>query len=252
MDALTEALIELVANAPPNRTELLAQLVRATPGPQYIDSLLDWAPNPRARRALGILIAAWRKSTVTPAELGAMLAIASAAYHRAKKEQETELVWTGPSSRLVATRKTEQALLEVIDTAETKLFITSFVAYNIESIMTALRRAIGRDVQVSMLLESSDQHGGGVSIDVIGKMRAALPKARIYFWRDKEEAFAGGKVHAKVAVCDGRLGFISSANLTGHAMERNMEAGVLVRGGSLPKRLHEHLEALVTIKVLTT
>ena len=56
-----------------------------------------------------------------------MLMGASAAYHHAKAEQEIELVWTGPSSKLIATRKTEQALLQVIEAAERKLFMTSFV-----------------------------------------------------------------------------------------------------------------------------
>jgi hypothetical protein len=33
-------------------------------------------------------------------------------------------------------------------------------------------------------------------------------------------------------------------------MEKNMEAGVLIRGGSVPIKLQNHLEALVTIKIL--
>jgi cardiolipin synthase A/B len=252
VDPLTEALIELVSNTPPDRIAHLSDLVRTASSPQNCEYLTQWPANPRARNALRELISAWKETPITSAELAAMLITASAAYHRAKAEQDVELVWTGPSSRLVATRKTEQALLEVIGTAEKKLFITSFVAYNVEAIMNALREAIVRDVEISMLLESSDRHGGELSIDVIGQMRAALPEARIYFWRDKGEEFVGGKVHAKVAVCDGRLGFISSANLTAHAMEKNMEMGVLVRGGPLPKRLHDHLEALVTIKILGT
>jgi cardiolipin synthase len=138
----------------------------------------------------------------------------------------------------------------VIEASSSRLFITSFVAYDVASIMKALERAVERGVEVAMLLESSDKHGGGVSIDAIARMRTALPAARIYFWRDKGDAFAGGKVHAKVAVCDENVCFVSSANLTGHAMEKNIEAGVLIRGGQLPKRLHEHLEALVTTKVL--
>ena len=107
-----------------------------------------------------------------------------------------------------------------------------------------------RGVDLSMLLESSDKHGGGVSIDGIGRMREALPSAKVFFWKEKGEEFAGGKVHAKVAVCDESLCFISSANLTGHAMEKNMEAGVLIRGGALPRKLHNHLEALVTVKIV--
>jgi phosphatidylserine/phosphatidylglycerophosphate/cardiolipin synthase-like enzyme len=253
VEKLTEVLIELVSNAPPDRTVQLAEMVRAladTGDTGDTGSLTCWAANPRAKKALGDLIVAWKEVAVTPAELGAMLTAGSAAYHRAKGEQEIELVWTGPSSQLIATRKTEQALLEVIGAARAKIFITSFVAYNVAAIMSALHSATDRGVEISMLLESSDKHGGGVSIDAIAHMRTALPTARIYFWHDKDESFAGGKVHAKVAVCDGKLCFISSANLTGYAMERNIEAGVLIRGGALPRSLHDHLEALVTIKVL--
>ena len=179
-----------------------------------------------------------------------MLMAASAAYHRAKAEQEIELVWTGPSSKLIATRKTEQALLQVIDAAASRLFITSFVAYDVASIIKALKRAIERGVHVSMLLEASELHGGGVSIDALAKMKSVLPTAKLFSWVDKGEGFAGGKVHAKVAVADENLCFISSANLTGHAMEKNMEAGVLIRGGAIPRNLQKHLEALETTHVI--
>jgi cardiolipin synthase A/B len=252
VEKLIEAIIELVSNSPPDKTEQLAESIRRLSAPQNVQSLASWTANPRAKNALARLITAWRGDDIPTAELAAMLTAASAAYHRARGEQEIELVWTGPSSKLIATRKTEQALLQVIDAAESRLFITSFVAYDVASIMKALKRAIERGVEISMLLESSDKHGGGVSMDAIGQMRAALPTARIYFWGDKGDAFAGGKVHAKVAACDESICFISSANLTGHAMEKNMEAGVLIRGGSVPIKLQNHLEALVTIKILNS
>jgi cardiolipin synthase len=249
---LLDAIIDLVSNSPSDKTDQLAESIRLLSGAQGSLSLLSWASNPRAKNALNKLIAAWRTVDIPSFEVSAMLTAASAGYYRAKGEQEIELVWTGPSSKLVATRKTEQALLQVIDAATSRLFITSFVAYDVASIMNALRNATNRGVAVSMLLESSDKHGGGVSMDAIGKMRAALPAARIYFWADKGESYAGGKVHAKVAVCDEAICFVSSANLTGHAMERNMEAGVLIRGGSLPVKLQNHLEALVTVKILNS
>ena len=249
MEKLLEAIIELVSDSPPGKTGQLAEAIRRLSTAQNAGSLTSWATNPRAKNSLAKLLAAWR-GDIPPVELAGMLAGASAAYHRAKGEQEIELVWTGPSSQLIATRKTEQALLQVVDAAKSRLFLTSFIAYDVASIMSALRKAIDRGVDVSMLLESSDKHGGSVSMDAIGHMRAALPTAHIYFWGDKGESYAGGKVHAKVAVCDEDLCFISSANLTGHAMERNMEAGVLIRGGSVPMKLQKHLEALVMVRIL--
>jgi len=63
-------------------------------------------------------------------------------------------------------------------------------------------------------------------------------------------ASATGAVHAKCAVSDGKLAFITSANLSTAAMERNMELGVLVRGGHLPDELHRHLNALVATETV--
>lgn len=250
MEELLESVTDLVANSPPAKVEQLAKLIAASPSGQWTSSLSGWLSNPSARTRLDRLVEAMGAIEVPAAELAGMLLGASYAYHKAKNEAVVDLVWTGPSSELVATRKTEQALLQVIEAARTKLFLTSFVAYEVQSIISALNRALSNGVELSMLLESDGSHGGGVSFDVIGKMKAALPSAKIYFWSDKADAFSGGKVHAKTAVADEEVCFISSANLTGHAMEKNMEAGVLIVGGALPSRLHRHLEALVTTKQL--
>jgi phosphatidylserine/phosphatidylglycerophosphate/cardiolipin synthase-like enzyme len=82
-------------------------------------------------------------------------------------------------------------------------------------------------------------------------MRESVNGVNVYTWNEKVGDFIGGSVHAKVAVADEAICFVSSANLTSHAMEKNMEAGVLIRGGVLPERLHQHLNALVTTSVVT-
>lgn len=251
MQDLLCAITELVANTPPDRIRQLAGQIKPLSGPADASKLTSWALTPGGRQRVEALTIAWAHSGLQASELTGMLIGASHAYLEAKNEQAAELVWTGPSSELVATRKTEQALLQVIQGAESKLFLTSFVAYKLTTVMDALANVTTRGVAISMLLESSDQHGGGVSVDGIGHMKTALPTARIYFWGDRPENFAGGKVHAKVAVADERACFISSANLTGHAMEKNMEAGVLISGGPIPRNLHRHLEALDTTRVIT-
>lgn len=250
MEELLDAITDLVANSPPAKVDQLAKMIQESSAGSLKSSVAGWASTPASKTRLGKLIVAIDAYDVPRPELAGMLIGSSYAYHKAKTEEVVDLVWTGPSSELVATRKTEQALLQVIKAAHTKLFLTSFVAYEVKSIIKALGQAIENGVELSMLLESDGSHGGGVSFDVIGKMKSVLPSAKIYFWSDKADAFIGGKVHAKVAVADERLCFISSANLTGHAMEKNMEAGVLVEGGALPSKLHRHLEALVTTKQL--
>ena len=181
-----------------------------------------------------------------------MLIAASYVYTKAASEQTTELVWTGPTTPFVSARRTEQALLQVIKAAEQSLFITSFVAYDVSTIVKALNAANDRGVAISMLLELSQDHGGSITFDAIGKMRTLVPAAKLYAWRDKADPFSDGRVHAKVAVADGKTCFITSANLTGFAMERNMEAGVLIVGGQVPIALDKHLQALIAMKVVVT
>ncbi len=57
-------------------------------------------------------------------------------------------------------------------------------------------------------------------------------------------------MHAKVAVADRRVLLVSSANLTQSGVSKNIEAGVLVRGGHAPQRVAEHIGELRTMGVL--
>jgi cardiolipin synthase len=250
VENLIQSVVQLVSDSPPAKTQGLADSIRRLSGAKDALSLTNWDGNPRAKSALRKLVAAWQDVRIPPGELAAMLTAASAAYHYAKAEQDIELVWTGPSSTLIATRKTDQALLQVIEAAESRLFITSFVVYKIPSIMKALERAIKRGVQTSMLLEAGESDGGVLTFDTIARVKSIMPSVKLFSWIDKGEDFMGGKVHAKVAAADGNFCFISSANLTGHAMEKNMEAGILIRGGATPSRLQKHLEALETTRVI--
>jgi cardiolipin synthase len=52
-------------------------------------------------------------------------------------------------------------------------------------------------------------------------------------------------------VADGDVYFITSANLTGHAMEQNMKVGVLLSGGQIPRLLQDHLQALLDTKTVS-
>jgi len=85
-------------------------------------------------------------------------------------------------------------------------------------------------------------------------MHAAVPGASIYVWdsfaKKPDADSLSAVVHAKCAVADGRLAFVTSANLTPAALERNMELGLLIRNGTIPDRLSAHLEALATTKVI--
>ena len=54
-------------------------------------------------------------------------------------------------------------------------------------------------------------------------------------------------MHVKAAVADSRVAFLTSANLTEAALERNMELGVLIRGGHLPAAIDRLIDALLEL-----
>ena len=251
MKKLLDAVAAVVCLVSPEKVQAIASRVRRTESQKASAALIGIVGTPVASGVVDQLVEAWQATTVSADELASMLLAASHVFIKASAEQSTELVWTGPTTPFVSARRTEQALLQVINAAETTMFITSFVAYDVSGIVKALNEASNRGVIISMLLESSMDHGGSINIDVIGKMRMLVPPAQLFAWRDKAEPFLDGRVHAKVAVADGGMCFITSANLTGYAMEKNMEVGVLITGGHIPRLLDQHLRSLVDTNVVT-
>ena len=74
-------------------------------------------------------------------------------------------------------------------------------------------------------------------------------RAALYVWpcdqRPKDTNGHAGVLHAKCAVADGQLLFLSSANLTEYAMNLNMELGVLIRSAPHAERVAAQFEQLI-------
>lgn len=251
MEALLDAVAALACLVSPEKVQAISARIRRTEANKALSALTSVAGTPAAFAVIEQLVDAWKTTAVGADELASMLLAARHVISKTEREQSTELVWTGPTTPFVSARRTEQVLLQVINASNTTLFITSFVAYDVASIVVALNAASERGVQISMLLESSQEHGGSITIDAIGKMKILVPSAQLYSWHDKEHLYVEGKVHAKVAVSDGVICFITSANLTGYAMEKNIEAGVLIMGGDIPFKLDKHLNSLIVTKIIS-
>lgn len=180
-------------------------------------------------------------------EVAAALRGASATAQHISAIGTTELVWTGPTTGVVPVRRTEQVICEVIESAFVELFVVSFVAHRAEFVVRSLQSAHERGVRISILLEADKEHGGKLAFDSVRQLRRELPQAEFYSW-SQSDFESRGSVHAKCAVADGKCAFVTSANLTGAAMERNMEVGILVKGGNVPVQLASHLKELVKRK----
>jgi len=254
MDDLLAVIAELGLELHPDRISTVASRIEILGSvEQFALAHSSFGPN-ADKELIGRFDRAWRNSKDTSSrDVASALRGASAAAALKERQGSVELVWTGPLTGQVPVRHTEQVLCEVIEAAKRRLFLVSFVAYEVDSIIRALRGAIGRQVQIDILLEPSSKHGGRLAHDSVDAIKNLLPSINIYVWAADKKNVPGqlpGVVHAKCAVADAELAFITSANLTAAAMERNMELGILVKGGNLPFKLHRHLEALISTEVI--
>ena len=252
---LAQAIQRLVADLP---AELVANVAASLEQSERLNwsrrrlAVLDAIPQPAVRERVSALLDLWQATA--PALSGQSVALALSAAAQATEaercQERLELVWTGPDSRLIPLRRTDQALLQLIDGAQETLHIVSFAVYRIEAIARALARAASRGVAISLYLETPDASEGRIAYDTLAAFGTAVQqRARIYVWplekRPRSENGRHGSLHAKVAVADGQVMLVSSANLTEYAMTLNMELGVMVNGGALPEKVEEHLGRLV-------
>jgi phosphatidylserine/phosphatidylglycerophosphate/cardiolipin synthase-like enzyme len=167
-----------------------------------------------------------------------------------RDSQSVELVWTGPDTEDTPFRRTEQAILQVLDAAKTRITLVSFAVYRIPNVGKALVRAAKRGVRLTVIVETPDKiegQGEYSTIQALGQEVAAC--STVYFWpkenRPVGENHKAGILHVKCAVADGEWLFLSSANLTQQAFTINMELGMLVRGGTMPRRVEQQFERLI-------
>jgi phosphatidylserine/phosphatidylglycerophosphate/cardiolipin synthase-like enzyme len=160
------------------------------------------------------------------------------------------LVWTGPQSSLPL-RRTAQALQQLIDEAAQQLLVVSYAVYDIPEIGAALARAADRGVGLRLVIESPREDAGHIAYDGLRAFGPAVRRrARVYRWpperRPTDDNGRYGALHVKCAVADERLLLLSSANLTHYALNLNMEMGLMVRGGDLPRRVTRHFDGLIS------
>jgi cardiolipin synthase len=172
-----------------------------------------------------------------------------------QKSSEMQLVWSGPLPAGIPIRDTEQVIIDLIENATQSLFISSFAVYKAKNVLQKLSDAIERGINVSLLLETPESSHFKIKIDPLQILpKTILDHANILIWpfqrRIKNEKHEGGSLHAKFVIQDDSRLFISSANLTESAFERNIELGVLITDEKLISDLKDHIEDLINKSVL--
>jgi phosphatidylserine/phosphatidylglycerophosphate/cardiolipin synthase-like enzyme len=163
---------------------------------------------------------------------------------------EVQLVWTGPPSVTVPVRSMAAVLEDLISEATAELVIMTYSARRYERVREALSAAVERGVRVDVVVETLSGAGSALSGSEPAAAFAGLAGLTLWHWPKEARATASAKMHAKVAIADGRSMLVSSANLTQSGVHDSLEAGVLIRGGSAPQRALEYVRDLQARRLL--
>ena len=238
-------------------TQQLAQ-AHAPYSEALVSQLLQSVTNPRFRRPLQDLLAAWRDDTIllwSSAELATAMTSSAYTAQAARQELAVDLVWTGPSCSNLAIRRTDQVLLQLIRECQQEITLISFAIYKIPAIVEELILALNRGIKLRIVAETLDSGDGKIAFGLQSTFDGSiLKRAEVLIWpKDKRPIDGAGKygsLHIKGAIVDQEKLFVTSANLTEYALSLNMELGVLVKNAAIAKQINSQLDNLVLEQVL--
>lgn len=249
---LVEACYSLACGLPGATVDALATAIMAYPECSLRSEVAKRIAHHQHRDMALAFVERWRQEAGEIDARTVAVALQTAAYSEQahRDSQSVELVWTGPDASPTPFRRTEQAILQVLDAARSRITLVSFAVYRIPNVAKALVRAVGRGVRLTVIVETPDRiegQGEYSTIQALGPEVAGC--STVYYWpRENRPVGENGKVgilHVKCAVADGHWLFLSSANLTWQAFTINMELGMLVRGGAMARGVEQQFDQLI-------
>lgn len=168
--------------------------------------------------------------------------------------QSAQLVWSGHREGSQPLRDTRVALAEVCARAERSVTLATYVVYEGRESLAALAERMRElpSLRVDLYVHVRAKQGEAAEHAIA----AWLARFQIKHWREGVRLPAiwydpatidhegGTSMHAKCVVVDERFAFVTSANFTEAAQERNVEVGVLLDHPALAQSLCAQFQGL--------
>ncbi|MGI9822193.1 DISARM system phospholipase D-like protein DrmC [Agromyces sp. Marseille-Q5079] len=144
-------------------------------------------------------------------------------------------VWSGPTF-IGDGDHTTAAVAHLIDEATQDVFASTYSASPNSAYLKALWRAVARGVKTTLLVDPKMNRG-----ETAAWLQQKLVGAKFLGFQPGPN---GGIQHSKVVIVDSRVAFITSANLSEAAHEKNLEAGVLIRDSGFASVMRQRFSSL--------
>jgi phosphatidylserine/phosphatidylglycerophosphate/cardiolipin synthase-like enzyme len=174
-----------------------------------------------------------------------------------------DFVWSGPEVPGLHARDTRRVYEELLSTAEESVWLSTFAFFDGPKAFEILARRMDQrpGLCVVMLLNIQRKRGDSTAPDQLVRRFAdhfwetdwpGASRPLVYYDpRSIELDGPSGVLHAKAVVTDDEAVFITSANLTEAALDRNIEMGLLVRDRALAASVLSHFRGLIDRNLLS-
>jgi phosphatidylserine/phosphatidylglycerophosphate/cardiolipin synthase-like enzyme len=172
-------------------------------------------------------------------------------------DTNVELVWSGPEGTQTATRDTGVVVPELFASAKRSVLVCGFAISQGDKVFAALARNMDTNADLDVRLFTNVERPWQDTRTDAEITRAFADEFRTRQWPGRRmprvlydpRALSSARgprscLHAKCLIVDDTRTFITSANFTEAAMDRNIEAGVLLEDAGFAQRLRAQFDAL--------
>lgn len=190
--------------------------------------------------------------------LGLVLSLAAdAAETRMQRDVSAELVWTGPEASNAGTRDTAVVIDDLFANAQGSIVVSTFTVHDPRRVFRTLAERLDtrQELRARLVVHIGRKPGDTrvesmLAYEYAQWLRDGWPGDRrpeVYY--DPRGLSMDGAVraswHAKFVVVDEEIAFVTSANFTEWAQQRNVEAGVLLRNRHFAEQLTRQVDGLI-------
>lgn len=249
-------MLESLLLLPPHlRTQLGAALRSGLVSPPYSSTAVRAAT--RITDATDEVVAALTELERAGVVGGGVATLLEAFDEAESRSLRPDLVWSGPEVPGLFARDTRRVYEELLGSAKRSVWASTYAFFDGPKAFEVLSERMDsvEDLEVTLLLNIERKWGDTSSRDELvrrfadrfwgtdwpGQRRPSV----FYDPRSLEPGRPAGVLHAKAVVKDDDTVFITSANLTEAALDRNIELGLLVRDSALALTVVTHFRGLV-------
>ena len=180
----------------------------------------------------------------------------------ASRRTAPDFVWSGPEVAGLHARDTRRVYEDLLGSAARSAWVTTYAFFDGPRAFKVLARRMDElpGLSVTLLLNVQRKKGDTTAADHLVRRFAdrfwkqewpgAVRPRVFYDPRSLDPAGGAGVLHAKAVVVDDEAVFVTSANLTEAALDRNIEIGLLVRDRTLAATMMRHFTTLIERSLL--